>query len=700
VKRDQGTAARGYQIKPEWLMAGVLLLVICAYSNSFSAPFLLDNDEIVLQDPRVHTVSALQLQRILTHQYWETASTGLYRPLTTLSYLFNYAVLGNGANPEGYHWINLILHLANVWLVYVLALAVFEQVPIALLAGALWGLHPLHTEVVTNIVGRADLLVTLGVLAAVLCHRKALASTGRRRVLWIAGVFFAVTLGAFAKENGVIAIAAIAIYDLAIGTRFAVRTHIASYLAAAIPCAAYLYARAQVLAGAPHLSDYFCDNPLLGADFWTARATAFTVIAKYFGLLLWPARLSYDYSYNEIPLFGSPGAANATAVAAMIGCAASAVWGLLSWRRRPALFFGFAFFAAAFAPVSNLPIVIGSIMGERFLYTPSIGLALCAAFGLWTVWCKWGGAQYKYAAGGIVAVVLIGYAARAYDRNGDWLDPHRFFRTGVEAAPGSFKTHLNVATSISGLTQEDWDTGIRAAERALAILDPLPDLKNVGRAYRDAAGLCRQAGERLAQGAPAGTVTNGTKPEFWYRKALAALQRSERIELALDENYRQQNARIGKPGLTELPSKLYLEMGRVYMRLKDVGQALSALERGRALEAAPDLLEELAEAYRQAGDPHNAALALDEAYTVDSNRPRVLPRLIEMYRLADPTGCAVTGDASAAALNPDCPMVHSDICAASRNIAGTYVRRGQALEASAVRKRAIEYLGCAPELVK
>jgi tetratricopeptide (TPR) repeat protein len=296
-------------------------------------------------------------------------------------------------------------------------------------------------------------------------------------------------------------------------------------------------------------------------------------------------------------------------------------------------------------------------------------------------------------------VIVASCAARTYDRNGDWLDAHRFWRTGAEASPGSYKTLMNVVTTSAGLTQDEWDLAIRDAQRALAILDKLPDDKNVGRAYRDAGMFYREVGDRLASKNPAGVASAGTTPDYWCRLSLSALLRSEKIELVFDENYRAENARRGKPGLTAMPSILYLELGRTYMRLKDLGHAVAAFERGRVLESAPELLEEAAEAYRQAGDPHAAAIALDEAYTVDSNRPQILGKLVDLYGKVDPTGCAVTRDSGGAGLNPDCPLVHADICAASRNIAGTYVRRGQPFEAAAVRKRAIEYLGCAPDLV-
>jgi hypothetical protein len=50
-----------------------------AYSNSFHAPFLLDNDGIILQDPRVQAVTPVALHRILTGQYWPTANTAIRR---------------------------------------------------------------------------------------------------------------------------------------------------------------------------------------------------------------------------------------------------------------------------------------------------------------------------------------------------------------------------------------------------------------------------------------------------------------------------------------------------------------------------------------------------------------------------------------------------------------------------------------------
>ena len=690
-------------VKHALLLAAVIVFALLAYANSFHAPLILDNDGIILKDPRVHAVTPVQLHRILTQQYWETANTGLYRPLTTLSFLLNYAVLGNGPDPYGYHVFNFLLHAVNIVLVYALGLAIFDRIPAALLLSAVWGLHPVLTESVTNIVGRSDMLAAFGVLAALLCHRKALEATGVRKAAWLAAIGLAVTIGMFSKESAIVVVAVFAIYDLTFGRAASWLSRIPSYAVAAIPCLVYLYMRTQVLANATYLATPFFENPLLGAGFWTARITAIKVIGRYFGLLLWPARLSWDYAYNEVPLFGW-GLGNWEdwkAVAAVLGCAAVAVVAVRSWRNRLPVFFSIAFFFATLAPASNLVILIGAIMAERFLYLPSVGFAVAVVWVLAALWQRVPAGQpaYRYMAGAGLGVLLIGFAARAYDRNGDWLDQQRFWLSGAEATPGSYKANMAAAANTLIATQEDVVRGIRYADRALAILEALPDSQNSSRAYHDAGIFYRNLGDRLASKDAA--VRASARPEalYWYRKSLNALLRSERIEMVWDERYRAENAQRGNPGVTSLPSILYLDLGRVYLRLSDTPHALAALERGRSLESAPDLLEELGSAYRAAGEPRKAALALVEALAMDPNRTEAASALVELYTQIDPQGCAVTLQGGTPSLNPDCPLVHGDICAASRNVIGNYVRRGQRYEADSIRRTAEQDLGCAPGIL-
>src|SRR5438045_3801712 len=90
-----------------WRKHALLILalwtcVLIAYSNSFSGAFVFDNS-IILQDSRIKALTPQNIDLILNQEYWYNWSlTGLYRPLTTFSYLVNYTILGGGNDPAGY----------------------------------------------------------------------------------------------------------------------------------------------------------------------------------------------------------------------------------------------------------------------------------------------------------------------------------------------------------------------------------------------------------------------------------------------------------------------------------------------------------------------------------------------------------------------------------------------------------------------
>src|SRR5581483_1317645 len=184
---------------------GLCAIAIAAYANSFAAGFAFDSRALILQDPRVHAATADNVDLILRHTYWwPYGESGLYRPATTLSYLFNYAVLGGGERPFGYHAFNLAVHLLNVLLVWMLVADVAERDEAALAAAAMWAVLPVSVEAVTNIVGRADLLAALGVLAGVWLYGRACDRDGRVRPLAIAGLVVATAVAVLSKESGVV----------------------------------------------------------------------------------------------------------------------------------------------------------------------------------------------------------------------------------------------------------------------------------------------------------------------------------------------------------------------------------------------------------------------------------------------------------------------------------------------------------------
>src|ERR1017187_204677 len=159
-RRDISRVRRMGTAPPASLLVACLwLAALLAYSNSFRGELVMDSRGLILDDSRVHAATSANVRGILTGEYWSTAAAGgLYRPLTKLTYLFNYAILGSGPSPAGYHWVNFLIHGVNMTLAYWLGLVLFKQSWHAFALAGFWGLHPLLTEWVTNVVGGADLL--------------------------------------------------------------------------------------------------------------------------------------------------------------------------------------------------------------------------------------------------------------------------------------------------------------------------------------------------------------------------------------------------------------------------------------------------------------------------------------------------------------------------------------------------------------
>jgi tetratricopeptide (TPR) repeat protein len=426
-------------------------VVLVAYSNSFHAAILFDDVGVLLQDPRIRETTVHNVGSILAEGYWHiNPGSGLYRPITTLSYLVNYAVFDNGPRPAGYHWVNFALHGVNVTLVYALGVLIFAEPSLALALAAVWGLHPVLTESVTNIVGRADLLAAFGVLAGLLCYARSTSVIGQRRWWWLAAMVAAQSIGLFSKENAAVLPGILLLYDLTWSERATWRARAPAYAALALPFAAFFYLRSQLHA---HMVVVFPENPLVSAGFWTARLTAIKVIGKFLWLFLWPARLSPDYSYNAFPLFGWK-LANwedekaLIALAVLLGAIGLAVRWRRSWKT---MFFFVLFFFVALMPTANLVMIIGSIMAERFMYLPSVGLAGCLVAAIHALGRR---LSSVWPASPRAAWIAIGFAClafglRTYARNFDWHDDLSLWTSAVDAYPGSARPHMNLGNTLA-----------------------------------------------------------------------------------------------------------------------------------------------------------------------------------------------------------------------------------------------------------
>jgi protein O-mannosyl-transferase len=670
--------------------AGLCLIALLIYSDSFTAGFTLDNRGLLLEDPRIRQATKENLSLIFERTYWwPYGESGLYRPVATLSYLFNYAILGDGTRPAGYHGVNFLLHFGNVLLVLALARRLIRRFWPAVLAALLWAVHPILTESVTNIVGRPDLLAGGAILGGLLAYLRSAAATGWRRWAWLAGLMGITTIGVLSKETAVVIPAVIALYELSFWKERRQWGSLVLGICASLPAILLMLSlRSAALAGLPPMVFPSWDNPLAGADFWTAKLTALGIVGKYVAILLWPAHLSCDYSYAQIPLKLT--AQSWCDWSLLIGAAVGAA---IAFRAHRGAFFAAGLAALAFLPTSNLLFPIGTIMAERFLYLPSVAFAICLVVGAYALAARM---RATWLASVVLAFIAAALAARTYVRNRDWRDDLSLATAASAVSPHSYKSHSLLAAALFNAdpSHSNIDAVIAEAEKSLAILKPLAEASTPPQPFDRAGRYHLTKGDRIqGKGAPTSESRKA------HARALELLLKCRSIAEA---NYQDLAAKACARGRAPLErdgvrlGALERQITSLYLRLGDAPAARAGAT--RAVESDPlnaDGYHGLAALQAAAGQADDAAVTLIEGTLLTSD-VGLRQDLLRLYQSGlDQDGCAIQATGQlAGAINPACAVVRRHFCAASARVVARHTRNERPELAEPLRTAALRDFGC------
>jgi protein O-mannosyl-transferase len=664
-------------------------IALMAYANSFGQGFAMDSPLILLKDPRLRQATMNNWRLIWDKEYWyPNFMSGLYRPVATATYFFNYAILGNGERPLGYHLVNLLLHIPNVWMVFLLGLRLLRRSGPAFFAAAIWAVHPIGTETVTNIVGRADELATLSVLACLLLYARGndIALAGRRSWLRLslvaAAIFICSSVGMLAKESAAVLLGLMVLWDLSFGIgpwRSGLLRRLPAYAAALAALALLWWARDRVFGPAPPPELAFVDNPLIAAGFWEAKLTALKVICLYLGILSCPIWLTCDRSYNNIPVVGFSDP-KAWLALLFIGAILSIV--IIRYRRDPLMFFAAGFFGITLLPTSNLIFPIGSIMAERFLYLPSIAFVLAMVALSYRV----PGHRPDVA----LALILVLFTLRTVVRNPDWNNDMALTSHDVNVVPDSFKLHGIYARALFDQNpRANIDRVIEEAELAWDVLKDLPPALIFQQTPNNLGAYDRVKGD--FEGGPG--TPEGRR---WYLRSLAVLLKGRVASVANEKAYDQRQLDFGKPMKTRLAlQNLYLNLGYTLAGLGQLVEARDALIYGRDLgPATAEFYSALAGVYQKGNNPQWALYSLIEKTQVEGMKPETVTALRKLYAANPQASCAIVGEGTGARLNVQCAPLHEDLCASWVDLARAFLADRNRSEARSIKDRAVLEVGC------
>jgi Tfp pilus assembly protein PilF len=491
-----------------------------------------------------------------------------YRPLTVYSFAVNYSL--SGLDPFGYHLTNVALHAANVFLVLKVGERLAAPGPAAL-AAALFAVHAVHTEAVTPVSGRADLLAALFVLLA---WWLALATSTS---LWrppVVGLLF--LAGLLAKESAVALLPLVAASDI-LGRPLARRR--AVYAALFSGLAAYLTVRYTAVGSLFTWGTIrYIENPLVEAGTVSRVITAFWIVLRYLGLFLLPHPLSADYSYNQISVISDWRDPRLLGVLfGIVFAIGLIVW---FWRRSRGATLCLLALGILLAPVGNFFFPIGTIMAERLLYLPSVPLSLLA--GLAAARAAAGPVWRRTLVSAAIVLALAGNLGAAVARNRDWRSDEALFAATVGQAPRSAKAHFNYGSLL--LEKGETEKAEPLLRKAVAIAPSYPEAHNL-------LGTIHLARGELAEAERAFRVALADAPE--YAPALGnlgmTLVRQSRWEEA-EKALRQAVAR--DPSL----AVAYLNLGLLAEIRQDFAEAIVLYRRAYSIDPGLQLARSRAEA--------------------------------------------------------------------------------------------------------
>ena len=407
----------------------VLLVAVGTYGNSVLNGFAYDDNTIIAGNP---VVTEGPIVDALTSSYWPQAvgGAGLYRPVTLSSFVLEWR-LWNG-HPAGFHLVNLAVHIAVSLLVFLLILEVSATLP-ALVGAALFAAHPVHSEAVANVVGRAELYSALFVLGACLLFWKdrGLAPFWRVARLLGIGVFYVLGLGS--KEMAATLPALLVL--LALGRNDdervtdRVRTDLPVFLLTGALLAAFLGIRFLILGS---VSGEVPAPTLVGLSTGQRILTSLAVFPQYFRLLVYPLDLVADYAPAVLFPALTWGPDVILGLLIILGVTAAAIF---LWPRERLVAVGIAWFGIAILPVTNLLIPTGVLLAERTLYLPSVGLAFVAAGA-----ASWVAREHRTSQGMFLVATAIlcgGFMVRTALRNPSWMSTFTMLTTLGEEHPES-----------------------------------------------------------------------------------------------------------------------------------------------------------------------------------------------------------------------------------------------------------------------
>ncbi len=521
----------------------VLLIAACViavFGRAAGFDFVWDDSYFLVDNDEIKNLSNIP-------SFFTQSTAGLYRPMRTVFYALSYAAFG--LNPALYHLFGLILHIVASIFVYRLIALLVKSDNAALFGALVFALHPVHIEKIIFVTSVFDIPGDIFILAAVYFYaryRMGGAAKNLRLVFFFfaAGLFFSETVTALPF---ILAAMEITVFWEKEDTR----ERAANFALFFIILAAYIALRTAVIGRV--------GRPPEAVDYWSIQSTMQSVYLYYWRLLAIPWPLSPVAPLEPVESIRSYSIAALALNAAMLGAA---------WRVRkgvPLVALAVFWFYTAILPNSNL-IPTGTLMAERYLYIPSVGLSLMAA--------HFYGTSKRFKKPAVFLVVAL-LALLSFVQAGNWRNGETLWKSTLRISPESVTAWRNLGA---------WYREKGMMEEAVKVYIEM---------------LSKGVGTILALSELAAYAIDAGKFEL-AEKQLGALVRLEPGNAGHASNLIVARCQLNRPGWREEAEQtlkkhrsafLYEQIGTCHAKVGERARAMDAFEKGLELDPANESIK-------------------------------------------------------------------------------------------------------------
>ncbi|XP_055629787.1 protein O-mannosyl-transferase Tmtc3-like [Toxorhynchites rutilus septentrionalis] len=627
---------------------GALIALTCVlcYHNSLNCGFVFDDISAIKEnrDLRPHS----SIKNVFLNDFWGTPmhkeqSHKSYRPLCVLTFRWNFLL--HGFEPAGYHLVNMVLHLV-VSLMYFRMCAMLLSEVSSFAAAMLFAVHPIHTEAVTGVVGRAETLSSVFFLAAFIFYTKATRrkrSTGWR-YLSMAIIFVATAM--LCKEQGITITGVCAIYEIFVAQKLRLGDiyHLARsamtgktlpsgwwpheatrrLVVLFVATVALLFARLQIMGSQLPVFTRF-DNPASVASTPTRQLTYNYLASVNLWLLLFPCDLCCDWTMGTVPLvesFSDPRNLATLGAYGLIGVLFWVAFVQTDRQKSGVIVMGLAFLVLPFLPASNLFFPVGFVIAERVLYMPSMGFCLLVAYGFQLLAERWS----RKKTWACLGFLLLSHSIKTYNRNADWESEYTIFMSGLKVNQRNAKLFNNVGHALESVGK--FEQALQFFHKAVSVQeDDVGAHINVGRTYNH----LQQFQEAEEAYLKAKSLLPKAKPGESYQARIAPNHLNVFLNLA---NLISKNAtRLEEADLLYRQAismrsdytQAYINRGDILIKLNRTKEAQEVYERALLYDSTnPDIYYNLGVVFLEQGKASQALAYLDKALEFDPEHEQAL----------------------------------------------------------------------------